>query len=109
MFLFPALARCPVRPLTHASIIEHARKHQHDVVGPVFAVQWHLILFDHQQVQVADALHGVKEVQKSVLVATAGGGEDRALDHIQILLKGKKKKRTRGQKEKLEPLDTSRF
>ena len=55
---------CPAsaRPLTHACVIEHARKHQHDVVGPVFAVQRHLVLFDHQQVQVDDALHGVKEV-----------------------------------------------
>ena len=104
MFLFPALARCPVRPLTHACIIEHAGKHQHDVVGPVFAVQWHLILFDHQQVQVADALHGVKEVQKSVLVATAGGGEDRALDHIQILLKGKKKKKDQRPKREIRTL-----
>ena len=60
--LFPALARHPARPLTHACVVEHARKHQHDVVGPVFAVQRHLILFDHQQVQVADALHSVKEV-----------------------------------------------
>lgn len=28
----------PKGPLTHACIIEHARKHQHDVVGPVFSV-----------------------------------------------------------------------
>lgn len=48
--------------LTHACIIERAGKHKHDVVGPVLAVQRHLIFFDHQKMQVADALHGVKKV-----------------------------------------------
>lgn len=53
----------------------------------------------------ADALHSMKEVYGSPCSwATAGGGENRALDHVQILLKEKKKKRARGQKEKLEPL-----
>lgn len=52
----------PGGPLTRACIIEHAGKHQHDVVGPVLAVQRHLILFDHEEVKVADALHGVEEV-----------------------------------------------
>lgn len=57
-----ALFPIPGGPLTHACIIEHAGKHQHDVVGPVLAVQRHLIFFDHQKMQVADALHRVKKV-----------------------------------------------
>lgn len=52
----------PQGPLTHACVIEHPGEHQHDVVGPVLAVQRHLVFFDHQKMQVADALHGVEEV-----------------------------------------------
>jgi hypothetical protein len=32
------------------------------VVGPVLAIQRHLIFFDHQEVKVVDALHGVEKV-----------------------------------------------
>lgn len=47
---------------TNSSTVEDTGEHQHDVVGPVLAVQRHLVFFDHQKMQVADALHGVKEV-----------------------------------------------
>lgn len=52
----------PPGGLTHACVIERAGEHKHDVVGPALAVQLHLIFFDHQEMQVADALHGVKKV-----------------------------------------------
>lgn len=61
----------PPVSLTNASVVEHARQDEHDVVGPVLAVQRHFVLLDHQEVEVADAFHGVVEVQEAVLVASA--------------------------------------
>lgn len=59
---FLALFPISKEPLTHACIIEHSWKHQHDVVGPVLAVQRHLIFFNYQQMKVVDALHSMKKV-----------------------------------------------
>lgn len=56
------------------------------MVGPVFTVEGHFILLDYKQVKVADAFHGVVEVQEAVLVAPARWSEDRTLDCVQILL-----------------------
>lgn len=56
--------------LTNASIVEHARQDEHDVVGPVFAVQRHFVLLDYEEVKVADAFHGMVEVQEAVFVTS---------------------------------------
>lgn len=72
--------------LTNASVVEHAWQDEHDVVGPVLAVQWHFVLFDYEEVKVTDAFHGMVEVQEAVLMTSTGWSEDRTLDCIQILL-----------------------
>lgn len=75
--------------LTNSGVVEHAWQDKHDVVGPVFSVKWHFILLDYQEVQVADAFHGMVEVQESMFVTSTRWGEDRTLDCIQILLEHK--------------------
>jgi len=57
--------------LTDASIVEHAWQDKHDVVGPVFTVERHFILLDYKEVKVADAFHGMVEVQEAMFMTSA--------------------------------------
>lgn len=75
---------------TNASVVEHAWQDEHDVVGPVLAVQWHFVLFDYEEVKVTDAFHGMVEVQEAVLMTSTGWSEDRTLDCIQILVRNER-------------------
>ena len=70
---------------TYASSVEDAGQDQHDVVGPVLLVDGHLVLLDHQDVEVSSAVHGVEQVEQAVLVAPRGGHEDGALDAVGAL------------------------
>lgn len=72
--------------LTNASIVEHAWQDKHDMVGPVFTVEWHFILLDHKEVKVADAFHGMVEVQQAMFMTSTRWSEDRTLNCIKILL-----------------------
>lgn len=55
------------------------------MVGPVLLVHGHLVLFDHQDVEVRRSVHGVVQVEEAVLVAARGYGEDWALDAVGTL------------------------
>lgn len=72
---------------TYPGPIEAGGQHQHDVVGPVLLVHGHLVLFDHQDVEVRRSVHGVVQVEQTVLVAAGGYGEDRTLDAVWTLEK----------------------
>ena len=71
--------------LTDACAVEHGGQHQQDVVGPVLPVVGHLVLLDHQDVEVVGALQGVVQVEQAVLLAARGGGEDGALQPLGVL------------------------
>lgn len=55
------------------------------MVGPVLLVHGHLVLFDHQDVEVRCSVHGVVQVEQAVLVAASGDGENRTLDAVWTL------------------------
>lgn len=55
--------------LTDSSIVEHAWQNQHDMIGPILAVQRHFILFDHKKMEVVDAFHSMIKVQETMLMA----------------------------------------
>lgn len=55
------------------------------MVGPVFPVVVHLVLLDHQDVEVGGALHGVEDVEKAVLLAPRGRGEDGTFQQTEVL------------------------
>ena len=65
--------------LTDSGAVEGSRQDEEDVVGPVLPVVRHLVLFDHQNVQVVGALHGVEDVEQAMLLASSGRGEDGTL------------------------------
>ncbi len=71
--------------LTHSGVVEHGGQHQKDVVGPVFPVERHFMLLDHQNVQVLGPLHGVVDVEQAVLLTARGGCEDGTFQHAGLL------------------------
>lgn len=55
------------------------------MVGPVFPVEGHFILLDHQNVQVLGSLHGMVDVEKPVLLAARCGCEDWTFQQARLL------------------------
>lgn len=55
------------------------------MVGPVLPVVGHLKLLDHQDVQMCGSLHGMKNVEQAMLLASCSWGEDWTLQHIGVL------------------------
>lgn len=68
-----------IKPLTDSSVIERSRENEQDVVGPVFSVERHLKLLNHQDVQVSGPLHGVENVQQTMFLASRSWREDGTL------------------------------
>lgn len=71
---------------TDSGPVEDGGQHQHDVVGPVLLIHSHLVLLDHQDVQMRRSVHGVVEVKQTVLVTARGRGENWTLDAVWTLL-----------------------
>lgn len=72
---------------TYSGPIKAGGQHQHNVVGPVLLVHGHLVLFDDQNVEVRRSVHGVVQVEQTVLVAAGGYGENWTLDAVWTLEK----------------------
>ena len=58
------------------------------MVGPVLPVEGHLKLFDHEDVQVSGALHGVVDVEQAVFLPPCSRSEDGTPQKIRVLEKG---------------------
>lgn len=71
--------------LTDSRAVERSRQDEEDVVGPVLSVMRHLVLFDHQNVQMVGALHGVENVEQAMLLASSRRGEDGTLYNCGVL------------------------
>lgn len=62
---------------TNSGAVEDAWQHQHDVVGPVFLINSHLVFLDNQHMQMAGTVHRVVQVKESVFVTASCWGERR--------------------------------
>lgn len=71
--------------VTYSSSVVDGGQDQHDVIGPVFLIDSHLVFFDDQDVQVGGAVHGMIQVKQTVLMATRGGCKYWTLNTIMIL------------------------
>lgn len=70
---------------TNSGAVEDAWENKHDVVGPVFLINGHFVLLDHQHVQMVGPIHRMVQIKEAMLMAARRRGEGWALDVFVVL------------------------
>lgn len=70
---------------TNSSAVEDAWEYKHDVVRPVFLINGHFVLLDHQHMQMVGPIHRMVQIKESMLMAAGRWSEGWALDVFVVL------------------------